>query len=105
MKKETIDIIEKLLRFAAQIFMSMIIIGAVFVITIMIVVNMNTPTLKNVNVYNCTTGEIIWSFEGKCYITESSDSYSIKFYDESGDSKVVTFMGNNINIISYELQN
>ena len=103
MKKETTDVLEKLVRFVAQIMIYMLAVIASILIIGVLISDVNTSTLKHVNVYNNITGEMVWSFEGKCYITESSDNYSIKFYDESGDSKVVTFMGNNINIISYEL--
>ena len=103
MSKEIIGVLGKLVRLVAQIMVYMLAVSATVLIIGVLISGVNTSTLKHVNVYNNITGEMIWSFEGKCYITENSDNYSIRVYNESGDSKVVTFIGDNISIISYDI--
>lgn len=103
MNKEIIGILGKLVHLVAQIMVYMLAVSAAILIIGILISGVNTFTLKHVNVYNNITGEMIWSYEGRCYITENSDNYSIWVYDESDDSKVVSFTGNNISIISYEL--
>jgi PBP1b-binding outer membrane lipoprotein LpoB len=60
---------------------------------------------RKVTVTNQLTGEIVWEYEGKSYIDDSSKAGDITviYYDKTGESKKADFIGQFYGVRTIEL--
>ena len=60
---------------------------------------------RKVTVTNQLTGETVWEYEGKSYISDNSEAGDITviFYDERGESKKADFIGQFYGVRTIEL--
>lgn len=60
---------------------------------------------RKVVVTNMLDNSVVWEYEGKCYIAESSDvgDITIVYYNEFGESKKADFIGRFYGVSSIEI--
>lgn len=61
--------------------------------------------MRTTTVTNMFTGEVVWSFTGKAYISDDSSvgDIAIIYYDSNGDAKKADFIGEFFGVKSLEL--
>jgi uncharacterized lipoprotein YehR (DUF1307 family) len=60
---------------------------------------------REITVVNMRTGELVWSYTGKCYIdsTSTAGDITVIYYDEMGMSKKADFIGSYYGLTAIEL--
>lgn len=88
-------------RFIKQILMYLLAVSVGLLIIVFLVSIKNTPTDRYVEVYDSASGEVLWTFEGNCYLTKrkSIGNYTVTYYTEDGNTGRADFVGDTINII------
>lgn len=88
-------------RFIKQLLIYLLAVGVGLLIIVFLVSIKNTPTDRYVEVYDSASGEVLWTFEGNCYLTKrkSIGNYTVTYYTEDGNTGRVDFVGDTINII------
>lgn len=88
-------------RCIKQILMYLLAVSVGLLIIVFLVSIKNTPTDRYVEVYDSTSGEVLWTFEGNCYLTKrkSIGNYTVTYYTEDGNTGRADFVGSTINII------
>ena len=61
----------------------------------------STPADRYVEVYDSASGEVLWTFEGNCYLSErkNTGNYTVIYYTEDESTGRADFVGDTINII------
>lgn len=98
MKEDTKTFIKQMCSFSLQILTYLLAIG-VLIVTIGLLTSIkDTPTDRYAEVYDSVSGEVIWTYEGSCYLTErkSTDIYTIIFRREDGTTGRADFAGSTI---------
>lgn len=88
-------------RFIKQLLMYLLAVGVGLLIIVFLVSIKNTPADRYVEVYDSASGEVLWTFEGNCYLTERKHigNYTVTYYTEDGSTGRADFVGDTINII------
>lgn len=88
-------------RFIKQTLMYLLAVSVGLLIIVFLVSIKNTPTDRYVEVYDSASGEVLWTFEGNCYLTKrkSIGNYTVTYYTEDGNTGRADFVGDTINII------
>lgn len=88
-------------RFIEQLLMYLLAVGVGLLIIVFLISIKNTPTDRYVEVYDSASGEVLWTFEGNCYLTKrkSIGNYTVTYYTEDGNTGRADFVGDTINII------
>lgn len=88
-------------RFIKQLLIYLLAVGVGLLIIVFLVSIKNTPTDRYVEVYDSASGEVLWTFEGNCYLTKrkSIGNYTVTYYTEDGNTGRADFVGSTINII------
>lgn len=87
-------------RAIKQLLMYLLAIGVGLLIIVFLVSIKNTPIDRYVEVYDSTSGEVLWTFEGNCYPERKSrGNYTVTYYTEDGNIGRADFVGDTINII------
>lgn len=98
MKEDTKTFIKQLCSFSLQISTYLIVIIIPIALIGLLVMSESTPTDRYAEVYNSVSGEVIWTYEGSCNLTErkSTDIYTITFRREDGTTGRADFAGSTI---------
>lgn len=88
-------------RFIEQLLMYLLAVSVGLLIIVFLISIKNTPTDRYVEVYDSASGEVLWTFEGNCYLTKrkSIGNYTVTYYTEDGNTGRADFVGDTINII------
>ena len=88
-------------RFIKQILMYLLAVSVGLLIVVFFVSIKSTPADRYVEVYDAASGEVLWTFEGNCYLTKrkNTGSYTVMYYTEDGNTGRADFVGDTINII------
>ena len=88
-------------RFIKQLLMYLLAVSVGLLIIVFFVSIKSTPADRYVEVYDSASGEVLWTFEGSCYLTERKHigNYTVTYYTEDGSTRRADFVGNTINII------
>lgn len=88
-------------RFIKQLLMYLLAVSVGLLIIVFLVSIKNTPTDRYVEVYDSASGEVLWTFEGNCYLTKrkSIGNYTVTYYTEDGNTGRADFVGSTINIV------
>lgn len=87
-------------RFIKQILMYLLAVGVGLLIIVFLVSIKSTPADRYVEVYDSTSGEVLWTFEGNCYPERKGrGNYTVTYYTEDGNTGRADFVGDTINII------
>ena len=88
-------------RFIKQILMYLLAISVGLLIIVFLASIKSTPTDRYVEVYDSASGEVLWTFEGNCYLTERKHigNYTVTYYTEDENIGRADFVGSTINII------
>ncbi len=88
-------------RFIKQILMYLLAVSVGLLIIVFFVLIKSTPADRYVEVYDSASGEVLWTFEGTCYLTERKHigNYTVTYHTEDGNTGRADFVGDTINII------
>ena len=87
-------------RFIKQILMYLLAVSVGLLIIVFLASIKSAPTDRYVEVYDSTSGEVLWTFEGNCYPERKNiGNYTVTYYTEDGSTGRVDFVGSTINII------
>lgn len=88
-------------RFIKQLLMYLLAVSVGLLIIVFLVSIKSTPTDRYVEVYDSASGEVLWTFEGNCYLTKrkSIGNYTVTYYTEDGNTGRADFVGSTINIV------
>ena len=88
-------------RFIEQLLMYLLAVSVGLLIIVFLISIKNTPTDRYVEVYDSASGEVLWTFEGNCYLTKrkSIGNYTVTYYTEDGNTGRADFVGDTINVI------
>ena len=89
-------------RFIKQTLMYLLAVSVGLLIIIVFLASIKgAPADRYVEVYDSASGEVLWTFEGNCYLTERKHigNYTITYYTEDGNTGRADFVGSTINII------
>ena len=88
-------------RFIKQTLMYLLAVGVGLLIIVFFASIKSTPADRYVEVYDSASGEVLWTFEGNCYLTERKHigNYTVTYYTEDGSTGRADFVGSTINII------
>ena len=88
-------------RFIKQILLYLLAISVGLLIIVFFASIKSTPADRYVEVYDSASGEVLWTFEGNCYLTERKHigNYTVTYYTEDGSTGRADFVGDTINII------
>lgn len=88
-------------RFIKQILMYLLAVSVGLLIIVFFALIKSTPADRYVEVYDAASGEVLWTFEGNCYLTERKHigNYTVIYYTEDGSTGRADFVGSTINII------
>lgn len=87
-------------RCIKQLLMYLLAVSVGLLIIVFLVSIKSTPTDRYVEVYDSTSGEVLWTFEGNCYPERKGiGNYTVTYYTEDGDTGRADFVGDTINII------
>ena len=88
-------------RCIKQLLMYLLAVSVGLLIIVFLISIKSTPTDRYVEVYDSASGEVLWTFEGNCYLTKrkSIGNYTVTYYTEDGNTGRADFVGNTINII------
>lgn len=88
-------------RFIKQILMYLLAVSVGLLIIVFLTLIKSTPVDRYVEVYDSASGEVLWTFEGNCYLTERKriGNYTVTYYTEDGSTGRADFVGSTINII------
>ena len=88
-------------RFIKQILMYLLAVSVGLLIIVFLASVKSTPIDRYVEVYDSASGEVLWTFEGNCYLTKrkSIGNYTVTYYTEDGNIGRADFVGDTINII------
>ena len=88
-------------RFIKQILMYLLAVSVGLLIIVFFVSIKSASTDRYVEVYDSASGEVLWTFEGNCYLTERKHigNYTVTYYTEDGSTGRADFVGSTINII------
>ena len=88
-------------RFIKQILMYLLAVSVGLLIIVFFASIKSVPADKYVEVYDSASGEVLWTFEGNCYLTERKHigNYTVTYYTEDGSTGRADFVGSTINII------
>ena len=98
MKEDTKTFIKQLCSFSLQLFTYLLTISVILVSVVVLTSIKDTPTDRYAEVYDSISGEVIWTYEGSCNLTErkSTDIYTITFRREDGTTGRADFAGSTI---------
>ena len=87
--------------FIKQTLMYLLAVSVGLLIIVFLASIKSVPTDRYVEVYDSASGEVLWTFEGNCYLTErkNTGNYTVMYYTEDGNTGRVDFVGSTINII------
>ena len=88
-------------RFIKQTLMYLLAVSVGLLIIVFLASIKSTPADRYVEVYDSASGEVLWTFEGNCYLTERKHigNYTVTYYTEDGNTGRADFVGSTINII------
>ena len=88
-------------RCIKQLLMYLLAVSVGLLIIVFFVSIKSTPIDRYVEVYDSASGEVLWTFEGNCYLTERKHigNYTVTYYTEDGSTRRADFVGSTINII------
>lgn len=87
-------------RCIKQLLMYLLAVSVGLLIIVFLVSIKSTPTDRYVEVYDSTSGEVLWTFEGNCYPERKGrGNYTVTYYTEDGNTGRADFVGDTINII------
>ena len=88
-------------RVIKQLLMYLLAVSVGLLIIVFFVSIKSTPTDRYVEVYDSASSEVLWTFEGNCYLTKrkSIGNYTVTYYTEDGNIGRADFVGDTINII------
>ena len=88
-------------RFIKQTLMYLLAVSVGLLIIVFLVSIKSVPADRYVEVYDSASGEVLWTFEGNCYLTKRKNigNYTITYYTEDGSTGRADFVGSTINII------
>ena len=88
-------------RFIKQLLMYLLAVIMGLLIIVFLASIKSTPADRYVEVYDSASGEVLWTFEGNCYLTERKHigNYTVTYYTEDGSTGRADFVGSTINII------
>ena len=85
-------------RFIKQTLMYLLAVSVGLLIIVFLASIKSTPADRYAEVYDSVSGEVIWTYEGSCYLTErkGTDIYTITFRREDGTTGRADFAGSTI---------
>ena len=88
-------------RFIKQTLIYLLAVSVGLLIIVFFVSIKSTPADRYVEVYDSTSGEVLWTFEGNCYLTERKHigNYTITYCTEDGNTGRADFVGSTINVL------
>ena len=88
-------------RFIKQILMYLLAVSVGLLIIVFLASIKSVPTDSYVEVYDSVSGEVLWTFEGNCYLTKrkNTGNYTVMYYTEDGNTGRADFVGSTINIV------
>lgn len=88
-------------RFIKQTLMYLLAVSVGLLIIVFFASIKSTPADRYVKVYDSASGEVLWTFEGNCYLTERKHigNYTVTYCTEDGNTRRADFVGSTINII------
>ena len=88
-------------RLIKQLLMYLLAVSVGLLIIVFLVSIKSTPADRYVEVYDSASGEVLWTFEGNCYLTKRKNigNYTVTYYTEDGNAGRADFVGSTINII------
>lgn len=100
MKEDTKTFLKQWCSFVFQILTYLIVIIIPIALVGLLVMSESPSTDRYVEVHDSISGEVIWTYEGDCDLTErkSTDIYTITFRREDGTTGRADFAGSTIAI-------
>ena len=88
-------------RFIKQTLMYLLAVSVGLLIIVFLASIKSAPADRYVEVYDSASGEVLWTFEGNCYLTERKHigNYTVAYCTEDGNTGRADFVGSTINII------
>ena len=88
-------------RFIKQTLVYLLAVSVGLLIIVFLASIKSTPADRYVEVYDSASGEVLWTFEGNCYLTKRKNigNYTVTYYTADGNTGRADFVGSTINII------
>lgn len=88
-------------RFIKQLLMYLLAVSMGLLIIVFLASIKSAPADRYVEVYDSASGEVLWTFEGNCYLTKRKNigNYTITYYTEDGSTGRADFVGSTISVI------